>query len=352
MAKHVIFLVHGMGAHPDGWHEKTAQLIQDLYSSYSDLSDLPFSDTFVIEPVTYDEEFEALRKQWRESTAALGTAIKSSGISADLVSELNQLASATNRDTFLNTHVSDVLMYRALRQVAGLVRDSVRLQLLKGIKKQGKVGEVRWSVIAHSLGTAVVHDSLHGLYTDKSVNSKGSFRGVTRPVCLAMIANVSRVMEDSESDVYTSTIRPGISSDAGCLLYLNARHEWDPFTQPKKFAPMSNWPSVEARARELYVECGIRDIGQVNVHDLDHYLRNPLVHGPLFNALHGSAGSRGLLDADTIATAHAQFVLNLKAELLDLALQKLKPLRLGEEDGWVDILKSWLAMRKLPQGSV
>jgi hypothetical protein len=348
MSKHVIFLVHGMGVHPKGWHETTAKLIQDTYSSYAAFSTLPFSDHFVIEPVAYDDEFEALREMWRKSAAALGTAIKQSGISASMVSELNQLATSTNKDSFLNTHVVDVLMYRALRQVAGMVRDSVRLQLLDGIEKQGKLGDVRWSVIAHSLGTSVVHDSLHGLYTDATVDPKANFTGITRPTCLAMIANVSRVLEDGGNfDVYTSRVRPGRTSDSGCLFYLNARHEWDPFTQPKKFAPMSSWPTSEARARGLYVECNIRDIAQINVHDLNHYLRNPLVHAPLFNALHGSSGNLGLLSPDMIATAHAQFVLDLKQALLDLALQKLKPIRLGEEDGWPDIIKSWFAMLKL-----
>jgi hypothetical protein len=285
---------------------------------------------------------------WRDSTAALGTAIKNFGISAPLVEELDKLASATNRETFINTHVVDVLMYRALRQVAGMVRESVRSQILEALTKRGNIGEVRWSVIAHSLGTAVIHDSLQGLYSESSLNPDANFTGVTRPTTLAMIANVSRVLEDGGNfDVYTSRVRPGADNRAGCLFYLNARHEWDPFTQPKKFAPMSNWPSMEARARELFVDCQIRDIGQLNVHALEHYLDNPLVHGPLFNSLLGLPARKWVLDRDVIATAHAAYVLTLKQDLMDAALKKLKALRLGEEDKWAVILKSWLSMLKI-----
>lgn len=348
MAKHVIFLVHGMGDHKAGWHTAVAERITNLYSTYAPLKPFPFSDFFEFEGITYDLEFEQLRKMWRDSTAALGTAIEGFGISAPLVEELDKLASATNRETFINTHVVDVLMYRALRQVAGMVRESVRSQILEALTKRGNIGALRWSIIAHSLGTSVVHDSLQGLYTDSTVNAAANFTGVTRPTLLAMIANVSRVLEDGGNfDVYTSRVRPGADNKAGCLFYLNARHEWDPFTQPKKFAPMSNWPSMEARARELLVECQIRDIGQVNVHAIEHYLDNPLVHGPLFNSLHGLPARKGLLDRDTIDTAHAAYVLKLKQEVVDAALKKLKTLRLGEEDKWPAILKSWLSMLKL-----
>jgi hypothetical protein len=346
--KHVIFLVHGMGTHGEGWHAAYETQLRGLYASYSGLAQLPFSDHFVVEPVRYDQEFEALRDIWKKSSAGLGSALKKSGVKSALVEMLNRLSGIANKDTFLSTHIGDVLMYFALRQVSGLVRDSVRLQILKGIKKHGKVGNVRWSIIAHSLGTAVVHDSLHGLYTSSSVNPKANFTGVTRPTVLAMIANVSRVMEDGGNfDVYTSRVHPGVGLKAGCLYYLNARHEWDPFTQPKKFAPMSSWPDPETRARQLYVECQLRDIAQVNVHALDHYLADPLVHGPLFNCLHGERPNDGVLTFEAIETAHAQYVLGIRTGLLDLALAKLKPLRVGEEDDWETILKSWIRMRKL-----
>jgi hypothetical protein len=348
MAKHIVFLVHGMGDYPDKWHEPIAARIQNLYATYTQLSDLPFSNFFEFEPISYNIEFEALRNQWRNSTADLGTALTASGISPSLVVDLTKLASATNRDTFLNTHVVDVLLYHFLRQTAGTVRETVRAQILAALKKRGNIGSVPWSIIAHSLGTSVVHDTLHELYTDASVDPQANFTGVTRPTLIAMIANVSRVLEDGGNfDVYRSRVRPGADNLAGCLFYLNARHDWDPFVQPKKFAPMSNWPTMEARTGELYVDCSIRDISGVNVHALEHYLDNPLVHGPLFNSLHGVPPRKGLLDQNTINNAHAQYVLRLNQDLLDAALAKLKALRLGEEDKWPDILKSWVAMLKL-----
>jgi hypothetical protein len=348
MAKHVIFLVHGMGDYPDKWHEPIAAQLQNLYSTYTELADLPFSEFFEFEPITYNTEFEALRQQWRDSTAALGTAIAASGIDVSVVADLNKIASATNRESFINTHVVDVLLYYFLRQVANTVRATVQNQILTALSNRGKIGSVRWSIIAHSLGTSVIHDALHELYTDASVNPNANFTGVTRPTAIAMIANVSRLLEDGgHFDAYRSRVRPGTDNLAGCLFYLNARHEWDPFTQPKKFAPMSNWPSLEARIAELYVDCQIRDIADVDVHAIERYLENPLVHGPLFNSLHGLPARKGLLDRQTIDNAHAQYVLRLQEAALDAALKKLKTLRLGEEDKWPAILKSWVAMLKL-----
>jgi hypothetical protein len=71
------------------------------------------------------------------------------------------------------------------------------------------------------------------------------------------------------------------------------------------------------------------------------------VHGPLFNSLHGAPARKGLLDSATIKNAHAQYVARLNKEHLDAALEKLKKLRLGEEDKWTDILQSWLGTLKL-----
>lgn len=347
MSKHILFMVHGMGKYDKDWHKSIAARIATLYSSYSQLAGLPFSDYFEFESITYDSEFEALREQWKKSSNALGTAIKAAGISASLVGKLNQIAGAANRNSFLNTHVVDVLLYYFLRQVAGMVRESVRNQILTAIQKRGNVGSVRWSIIAHSLGTAVVHDALHELYSDRTVGGGARFTGVARPTVIAMIANVSRLLEGSgKFDVYRSKVHPGADSDAGCLFYLSARHEWDPFTQPKKFAPMADWPTPETRARQLFVECQIRDVADTNVHALDHYLNNPAVHGPLFNALHGVPMRNGLLTSDDIETAHSLFVSGLKKELLDKALKKLKSVRLGEEADWQSILKSWVTLLK------
>ena len=62
----------------------------------------------------------------RDGTAALGTALAGLGLDAPLVATLDKLASSTNQDTFINTHIVDVLLYR----FAGLTTESVRTAVI------------------------------------------------------------------------------------------------------------------------------------------------------------------------------------------------------------------------------
>jgi hypothetical protein len=338
--KHVIFLVHGMGINGTNWSDAVQKTLTDLYAAYPALSFVPFDQQFQFIAVTYDDEFEALRKQWRDSSTALGSALSGAKLDVGSVSTLDKLASSTNKDSFINTHVVDVILYRFTGLTTATIRESVRNQILTALTKLDQTQPMRWSVIAHSLGTSVIHDTLHETYTDPSTSAKANLAGVTRPILLAMIANVSRVLE-TDIDVYLSRVRPGSPDDplAVCKYFLNARHHWDPIPQPKAFRPAQQWPSFGIRAltprRFLNVE--ISEIEQLNVHDFNHYLRNPLVHGPLFNCL----VDREALSAEAIDTAHKQFAAHTPLDEFGNLVQKLKQFQLGEEDEWKDILVSW-----------
>src|SRR6266853_853163 len=194
--KHIIFLVHGMGQFPDAsWSKASQDTLSNLYSAYSPINAVPFDQLFEFQPIQYSKEFEDLRATWRNSAAALGTAIASTGLNSDLINELDSLAGATNKNTFMNTHVLDVLLYRFAKQTAATVRETVRQQIYSRLNQLSATEPRNWSIIAHSLGTAVVHDALHEAYSEAPTANAGNLAGITRPTLVAMIANVSRVLE-------------------------------------------------------------------------------------------------------------------------------------------------------------
>ena len=345
--KHIIFLVHGMGDFKDlTWSKSAQDTLANLYAAYKPINAVPFDQLFEFQPVLYNDEFEALRTMWSNSAASLGTAIAGSGISSQVVSDLDSIAGATKKSTFINTHVLDVLLYRFARQTAAPVRETVRNQIFSRLNQLSATEPRNWSIIAHSLGTAVVHDALHEAYSEAPNADRGNLAGITRPTLLAMIANVGRVLE-TDADVYESRVRPGNPNDpdAACRYYLNAVHKWDPFPQPKAFRPALQWPSIGVRQLKppLFLDIQISEIEQLNVHDFNHYLRNPLIHCPIFNCLLDQIA----LDPDPIEAAHAQFAAHTPLAQFGNFVSQLKPFQLGEEDVWKDILASWSQFLKL-----
>lgn len=237
-----------------------------------------------------------------------------------------------------------MLLYVFARQTAATVRETIRHQIFKALNSQSLSEPLEWSIIAHSMGTSVVHDALHEAYSDHPTKHGEKLSGITRPTLLAMIANVSRRLE-TDCDVYKSRTRPGNPDDieAACRYYLNAFHTWDPIPQAKAFRPAAHWPSLAIRALDLYVDTEISEIEQVNVHDLVHYLRNPRVHVPIFNCLL----DREAINAQTLDTVHAQFVAHTAIGQFGDVVAKLKKHQLAEEASWKQLMASWTAMLKL-----
>jgi hypothetical protein len=280
MAKHIIFLVHGMGDTQPGWSRAIQAQIKRLYSGYLRLNLLvPFDNNFTFHELWYNDKFEERRQAWKQNAQGVLNALKSKGLQASAVTQLAKYGEQPSADNFLGTHVLDVVLYRFIPQIASQIRSSLNEQILQRLTQEPEDEVVHWSVIAHSLGTSVIHDTLHAMY------SAGLPASVTRPRTLAMLANVSRVLQN-DFKVYTSLVNPSLDAAKGlCDYYLNARHEWDLIPVPKMFKPVDDWPDLPSRREHRYQNLVINAIADKNVHDLAHYLQNPKVHIPLFRTL-------------------------------------------------------------------
>lgn len=350
MAKHVVFVIHGMGDFEtkEKWHASYKDVLPELYGRYAFSKLLPFEEMFELKPLFYNDKFDKLREKWADAAGKVLALMKGGKHGGKALEQVTEWAGSANKDDFLRTHALDVVLYRFFPNVAAAVRASVHQQMTSGIK-----GAKRWSAIAHSLGTSVLHDTLVWMFDPGAPEGRLPPEGF-RMEALAMIANVSRVLESSgyidehgnaldwRWDVYRSVVQPNVKVTKGvCESFLNAWNTWDPIPLPKQFKPAPGWPDAATRASEgafRDVEIGeIEDLGKLaDVHDLLHYLRNPSVHIALFRSL---IPIKGLIPPDeekAAVDAHrAKHPLSKAKKHID----KLKDFRLSDEEGdWKKIL--------------
>lgn len=348
MARHVVFLIHGIGdfKDSDAWHESYRDALPELYGRYEAAQDLPFDDLFELKPLFYNDKFDGLRQRWAQAAGQVLPLMKPGSRGASALQQLTDWAGSANQDDFARTHALDLVLYRFFPNVAAAVRASVHKQMMAGIK-----GAKHWSVIAHSLGTAVMHDTLVWMFDPQAPAGRlppGGFR----MEALAMVANVSRLLESSGHvdererrlgsrwDAYRSVVQPNANVTRGvCSRFLNVWHTWDPVPLPKQFKPAADWPDAATRAtpgafQDLEID-EIEDIDDpAEVHDLLHYLRNPRVHIPLFRSL-----VRIFISPQEEQAAIEAHVRQTPLSRAKRKLEALKAFRLSDEEGdWRKIL--------------
>lgn len=204
--KHVIFLVHGMGDTVPGWSAPVQNLIRQKYQLYRVASRQKFDSHFVFKEINYNHVFEAHIEKWKDNAASVTSVLEASGIDDALLNRLMGMTRKTTRRDFANTHVLDVILYRFMRGIKSQVISHISDQLVGKLNEGDTVPP--YSMICHSLGTAVMHDVMQAnLTTDHFPLSTA--HGL--PKVYMTLANVSRVLEDADTHVYTSAVRPQLA---------------------------------------------------------------------------------------------------------------------------------------------
>lgn len=295
MARNVLFLVHGMGVHGEGWSKADGgpiPVLQEVAASYPELRGKDLEEHIDFCEVTYDHVFERIFAHWKEHAEPLNGAVSSVSGAWDQVVEW---LAEDDGEGFGRTHVADVALYYFFRFYRELVRIEVIDQIARKVTKVAKEVEedVAFVVLAHSLGTMVAHDSLHLLAT-VGWQQKPDEEPLTEPFRASSFnlagfftaGNVTDIIH-TEYSPYSSVVRPGpvSSSSANCQRYFNFRHELDPFTFPRAFEPLGFGLG--------FFEVPVRHFRELNVHGFGHYLRHPRVHIPILNvAWPGTAVTR------------------------------------------------------------
>lgn len=289
----VVILVHGMGKHLPG--EITKDFVSSINSNLNQISGHEaenIDDLVKIVEINYDGFFDKVRKKMAEKAKPVADRLeairKITGLvswGADLVQKITSLESKYNDDKFFYTHWLDVIFYTTL--LGAKVRVDVAKKIAETIRDNAPQNKIH--IVAHSLGTSVVHDTLSQLFRGDFIANDDipDLDLVThRLKSVWMVANVSRLVNGFTdiSDPYRSTVRP---SPEGCMDYFrNVRHELDPFTRICQFDPKndSNWVSRD------FFESGYKNIEtsaitKMNTHDFAEYIKNPKVSLPLLRQI-------------------------------------------------------------------
>ena len=290
----VLVLVHGMGEYRPRWSADIVRKLDAVASQYPAFATGPrFSQRLTIEEICYDDVFSDVVSRWNRDADALDAWAKGAGRALPkIVSWLRSPLPAKVKGFFWTTAV-DPLLYRGFH----LVRDDVRAQVMKQIadiaERNMRGGAAEISVLAHSLGTAVVHDSLDALGRAPFEGNEALTAARWQFANLFMLADVCRLARNLVADIdySTSIVRPTTAGTAGttyCQFFVNVWHRDDPFVLMAPFRP-TTWG-------ENYVPIGpLEHFHQANVHGYTHYLDHPLVHVPIIN---GTLGEPIISDAD------------------------------------------------------
>lgn len=337
----IIFFVHGVGEHAEGWEKSAADELAKLSDKYSRGGKGDFAKRFRIIGTNYNALFKDILIEWAQEKKNLDSLAAEVG--ASLVEKLLKWignADDIEKDFFW-THAFDVLTYYLLPTVREAVRVRVALQWYEAIKDL-KENE-HWSIVGHSLGTAVVHDTLHTWY-NQPLAGGGKLGDQRAPRLVQMVANCSRVLQ-TDFDVYESDVCPGNA----CNYYFSVQHPSDPVTLVRPFLP-ALWPK-DPTMREFYYQAKLEHdyIQQKNIHDLAHYLRHPDVWIPLVRCLS--------YDAYVTKEGEAKYrdAFELHGKLTDPELIKLKKkfeeLGITLPDKWKGFLLAWNRLKEFLDSS-
>lgn len=304
MSKPLIIAVHGSGQHTKaGFAEQISTPLDKASKAFASLG-ASFSNHFDIEVVEYNSIFDRIRTQLAEDASTLSAKFPKFNQVPGLIQKITDLGGSFSQDNFFYTHLLDVLLYKSLYGQEVQVR--VAKQILQLMTEH--VGRPIY-FMAHSLGTAVLHDTLHKLYSNQFSQSEQAeisqqlpYRSLNAnefPIAaVIMLANVSRLIGAGQNP-YQSKVKPG--TDGICQRFINCRHVLDPFTMIKRFEPSAGWDNSPFVAFRQVV---IQGVGQVNVHEIEHYLQDPKVFQAIFKVLYNGRFNPTPTESAAVAAAH------------------------------------------------
>jgi len=283
--------VTAAGEADDSWSKDAAAALKEQYDKYAFVRRKPFEERFEVVHINYDTEIAKLIKRWQtESQSILGAGVPAAVPAAKLVRWLD--GGAEQDDNFAWTHAACVILYRFFPLMRQRLKIHVANQIQRALAPNAQGAVSTWSVIAHSLGTIVVHDVLHAMDATTPNEAGISVLDTMVPSAqvIAMIANVCKVLEN-DVNVYQSLVVPQsmVQNQSCCFSYFNCHNQLDPFVRPQPFAPSDANPAwTLAKSNGTYLDIETANAHELNVHSLRNYLVNPAVHIPLLEYLVGT----------------------------------------------------------------
>lgn len=268
MKRQIVFLVHGVGDQKAGWTKSFIKELDEIGKRYSTVEEKPSKQIEFVE-IAYGDIFDKQLDRWDKDVDQL----KADGVIPQAADALAWLDNTT-AGGFVWTHVGDVVLFCSrLTRMAAV--SEVVAQMAKVIAAENDA-QTEFSIVAHSLGTAVTMEAVNALATPAAdigwtgLPKKFMFREII------MVSNTSRLLQRAGLAAYTdSNLLPARFKKGGlCVTYRNIFHRRDPVSWVRRF-------DLQALEDTGYLPFAVDHYYARNIHGLSHYLEHPAVHGPL-----------------------------------------------------------------------
>lgn len=302
MSKHVVFLLHGMGTHSAGWSNDAISALKKNATAIRYPQSL--SNDFEFIEINYGHLFDEYVTQHNknaDSLAGLMTSKQIGAASSFFRGLFEYAASSLNKEEFVVSALGDVFLYR-LSEYSEVVRSFIIKEITSKLNERSRP---QWSVIAHSLGTRVIHDAMDDFL--ESGNNRAIFK---KPVSLSMISNVVHLLAYSPSRLWRRT---GVWPDkrvtmGACFRYVTALHPADPFTWIREFDPTPDWGNnAEYGGQYFQAPISFKEITQANTHSFTGYLENPKVSAAICWGLGRGNSFDPVYDQDALIRRTAKY---------------------------------------------
>ncbi len=360
MAKHHLLCVHGVGQHANDWVTTEEQddglTFKDRFEAcWNQYSALGTTDDLVFHSIHYDDAIIRVLNNWDDmlgqfSMLAPRTPLMQSG--ADFFNELHEKALATkgenNRKQFLRTHVMDLLLFYTIPSVTDAIITYVGRQCFDIINRERDNDEqATFSVLSHSLGTSVVEKTLKAMFNEGIEQQNGpmdTLKGDFKFQSVSLIANASFTLarvNDEESFYINSNFKPGGDTGAICQTLLNLNHKFDPVGQFRPFRPPTQW--LHPDDGHCYIPIELSRLSSTHIHSINHYLRDPRAHVPLFNSLKGYTA----ITKENFSNAKQQFDAQTPLGQFKSVATALEKLKIDDASTMKDFVQSFIAVLEI-----
>ncbi len=338
---HHILCIHGIGKHSASWirdkadgEESFEDLFKGTWKNFSRLGD--FDDEVTLHSIHYDDEIDKIVSSWEGQAKSIKDQLQ---VSPQLVGEvewftetLDEVSKAKQEDQWAYTHLMDLLLFVGSPSLQDRLVNYVGAQLLDIIKSN----KGSFSLIGHSMGTAMAHKVVQAMYNEEVKTASGvvqTLRGDFSFETVAMIANTSYALSRDRKDHYKGVVKPSVVVGAGCCSkWFNVNHKYDPVGQfmPFDYRENPDWLETAVSANGWHWDIELTDITARNIHSINHYFRDPAFHIPFFEKTFGvdmkKAEKRAAIQKfDGLKKAFP--VKTFKASLETLGVSKLETFR-------------------------
>lgn len=224
----IVLLIHGMGTHPaNNMKEEFKAGLTEAAIGFG-IADYNPEASMEIHEFNYSKTLDDIREDLARTGEDLMDLFPGGSSGAPIVQQLIQFHADLDEDKFIYTHWLDVAMYVLL------YGQYVRVELARKLNDiYGLAGNRDVIVIAHSLGTALLHDTIDQFYKAPSQGEGHDFphlrTGTHKLKAIWTFANVSRLVNVLN---HGDQVKPTLvhSGEGGCTSNLyNVYHRFDPF---------------------------------------------------------------------------------------------------------------------------